>query len=185
MAVNAAINDNAAQAQRRRKLGILSPRSISCFSLQIVFFRLRIPIQALFLRRAASWTRYKEPHRFLPVISSLKNGLYSVHIQMGDGVKGRASGVIVLRDGVILGGDPYFWSVGSYTVKNGAWKGDLVTNQHTPYRESPARPVFGGREVTTGFSGTFKDDNAEVFGTSLVGSRSVSFRATLRKLADI
>lgn len=115
----------------------------------------------------------------------MKNGLYSVHIQMSDGVKGRASGVIVLRDGVILGGDPYFWSVGSYTVKDGAWKGDLVTNQHTPYHETPARPVFGGREVTTGFSGTFKDDNAEVFGTSLVGSRSVSFRATLRKLADI
>jgi hypothetical protein len=114
----------------------------------------------------------------------MKNGLYSVHIQMGDGVKGRASGVIVLRDGVILGGDPYFWSVGSYTVKDGACKGDLVTNQHTPYHDSTARPVFGGREVTTGFSGTFKDDSAEIFGTSLVGSRSVSFRATLRKLAD-
>jgi hypothetical protein len=103
---------------------------------------------------------------------------------MGDGVKGRASGIIVLRDGTILGGDPYFWSVGSYTVKEGFWKGDLVTNQHTPYHESDARPVFGGREVTTGFSGTFEDDTAEVFGTSLVGSRSVSFRATLRRLAD-
>jgi len=114
----------------------------------------------------------------------MKNGLYSVHIQMGDGVKGRASGVIIARDGSILGGDPYFWSVGSYTVKGSACKGELVTNQHTPYRESAARPVFGGREVTTGFSGTFKDDSAEVFGTSLVGSRSVSFRATLRRLAD-
>jgi hypothetical protein len=62
----------------------------------------------------------------------MKNGLYSVHIQMGDGVRGRASGVIVLRDGAILGGDPYFWSVGSYTVGNGTWKGDLITNQHTP-----------------------------------------------------
>ena len=76
----------------------------------------------------------------------MKNGLYSVHIQMGDGVKGRASGVIVLRDGVILGGDPCFWSVGSYTVAEGTWKGDLVTNQHTPYRNSAARPVFAGRE---------------------------------------
>ena len=115
----------------------------------------------------------------------MKNGLYSIQIRMLDGVKGRASGVIVLRDGVILGGDPYFWSVGSYAVKDGTWKGDLVTNQHTPYHQTAARPVFGGREVTTGFSGTFKDDTAEVFGTSLVGSRSVSFRATLRKLADI
>jgi hypothetical protein len=45
--------------------------------------------------------------------------------------------------------------------------------------------VFAGREVTTGFSGTYRDDRSEVFGTSLVGSRSISFRATLRSLADI
>jgi hypothetical protein len=114
----------------------------------------------------------------------MKNGLYSVHVQMGDGVRGRASGVIMLRDGVILGGDPYFWSTGNYTFKEGTWKGDLVTNQHTPYHDSTARPVFAGREVTTGFSGTYRDDNSEVFGTSLVGSRSISFRATLRRLAD-
>ncbi len=115
----------------------------------------------------------------------MKNGLYSVHILMGDGVRGRASGIIVLRDGVILGGDPYFWSTGSYTFKQGGWKGDLVTNQHTPYHYSAARPVFAGREVTTGFSGTDGGDHSEVFGTSLVGSRSISFRATLRFLADI
>jgi hypothetical protein len=87
--------------------------------------------------------------------TKMQNGLYSVHIQMGDGVKGRASGVIVLCDGRIYGGDPYFWSVGSYTVRDGTWKGDLVTNQHTPYHDPTARPVFGGREVTTGFTGTF------------------------------
>jgi hypothetical protein len=115
---------------------------------------------------------------------NMRNGLYSVHILMGDGVKGRASGVILLCDGRIFGGDPYFWSVGSYTVGHGSWKGDLVTNQHTPYHDPTARPVFGGREVTTGFSGTWQDDRSEVFGTSLVGSRSVSFRATLRRLAD-
>jgi hypothetical protein len=114
----------------------------------------------------------------------MKNGLYSIHIHMLDGVKDRASGVLVLCDGTILGGDPYFWSVGTYIVKERTWKGEIVTNQHTPYHETDARPVFGGREVTTGFSGTFDDGTAEVFGTSLVGSRSVSFRATLRRLAD-
>jgi hypothetical protein len=108
---------------------------------------------------------------------------------MGDGVKGRASGIVVLRDGIILGNDPYFWSTGNCTCKEGTskegtWKGDLVTNQHTPHRNSTASPVFGGREVTTGFSGTYGGDNSEVFGTSLVGSRSVSFRATLHRLAD-
>ena len=114
----------------------------------------------------------------------MRNGLYSIHIQMGDGVKGRASGVIMLRDGQLLGGDPYFWSIGTYTFKQGTWKGELVTNQHTPYRDPTVRPVFAGREVATGFSGTYQDDRSEVFGTSLVGARSVSFRATLRRLAD-
>lgn len=112
----------------------------------------------------------------------MKNGLYSVELKMLDGVNAQATGVIVLRDGKILGGDSYFWSIGTYTCKDGTWKGDLVTNQFAPTRA--LRPVFGGREVTTGFSGTYKDDAAEVYGSSLVGMRSVSFRATLKKLAD-
>ncbi|ABE39769.1 conserved hypothetical protein [Rhodopseudomonas palustris BisB5] len=114
----------------------------------------------------------------------MRNGLYSIHIRMLDGVRAWANWIIILRDGKLLGGDPYFWSVGDYTVGDGNWKGDLLTRQHTPYAETPARPVFAGREVSTGFSGTFADDRSEVFGTSLVGSRSVSFRATLHWLAD-
>ena len=55
----------------------------------------------------------------------MKNGLYSIHIHMLDGVKGRDSGVLILRDGVLLGGGPYFWSRGSYTFGNGTWKGEL------------------------------------------------------------
>jgi hypothetical protein len=34
---------------------------------------------------------------------SMKNGLYSVHIHMLDGVRGRDSGVLILRNGVIIG----------------------------------------------------------------------------------
>ncbi|MCP3469968.1 hypothetical protein NLM33_06450 [Bradyrhizobium sp. CCGUVB1N3] len=116
----------------------------------------------------------------------MKNGLYSIHIHMLDGVKGRDSGVLVLRDGVLLGGGPYFWSQGSYTVGNGTWKGELATNQHTPFADAFVRPLFGGHEVTSGFSGTFTEKEAEVFGTVLVGgNRSLSFRATLKRLADI
>jgi hypothetical protein len=114
----------------------------------------------------------------------MKNGLYSIHLHMTDGVKGRDSGVLILRDGELLGGGPYFWSVGAYTVGNGTWKGDLLTNQHTPFPDPLIRPLFGGREVSTGFTGKFADDRSEVFGTTLVGSRSLSFHATLKKLAD-
>jgi len=46
------------------------------------------------------------------------------------------------------------------------------------------RTLAGGQEVTSGFSGTFSDDRAEAFGTSLMGTRSLSFHATLKRLAD-
>jgi len=44
--------------------------------------------------------------------------------------------------------------------------------------------LAGGQEVHSGFSGTFGDDGADAFGTVLVGTRSLSFRATLKWLAD-
>jgi hypothetical protein len=115
---------------------------------------------------------------------TMQNGLYSVHIHMLDGVKGRDNGVLILHDGVLIGGGPYFWSVGTYTVGDGTWKGQFSTNQHTAYSDPFVRPLFGGQEVTSGFSGTFADNRAEVFGTTLAGSRSLSFRATLKKLAE-
>jgi hypothetical protein len=114
----------------------------------------------------------------------MKNGLYSIHIYMLDGVKGHDDGVIILRDGRLFGGGPYFWSVGSYRLGQGTWKGDLVTNQHTPFPDRLIRPLFAGREVSSGFSGAFEGDHSEVFGTTLVGNRSLSFRAILEKLAD-
>ena len=121
----------------------------------------------------------------------MKNGLYSIHIHMLDGVKGRDSGVLILRDGLLLGGGPYFWSRGSYKVgeggsNSGTWKGELATNQHSPFADPSIRPLFAGAEATSGFSGTFSEDAAEVFGTVLVaGHRSLGFRASLKRLVDI
>jgi hypothetical protein len=114
----------------------------------------------------------------------MQNGLYSIRLQMLDGVKGRDSGILILRDGVLMGGGPYFWSAGSYTVGNGTWKGQFATNQHSPFPDPFVRPLFAGQEATSGFTGTFANDEAEVFGTTLVGNRSLSFHATLKKLAD-
>ena len=114
----------------------------------------------------------------------MRNGLYSTHMYMLDGVKGRDSGVLILRNGTFLGGGPYFWSTGSYTSGDGTWKGELRTNQHTRLADPFIRTLSGGQEVASGFSGTFAGDQAEVFGTSLIGARSLSFRATLKRLAD-
>jgi T3SS negative regulator,GrlR len=115
---------------------------------------------------------------------AMKNGLYSIHMHMLDGVKGRDSGVLILRDGVLLGGGPHFWSIGSYTVGDGTWKGQLSTDQHTGFDDPFVRPLFAGQEVASGFTGTFASNTAEAFGTVLIGSRSLSFHATLKWLAD-
>jgi hypothetical protein len=63
-------------------------------------------------------------------VMTVKNGLYSIRIEMKEGARGRATGVIVLLDGQILGGDTQFYYIGSYTFKNGKWRGELITHQH-------------------------------------------------------
>jgi hypothetical protein len=115
----------------------------------------------------------------------MKNGLFSIHINMLDDVRGRDSGVTILCDGRLISGGPYFWSTGTYTAANGTWKGEFITNQHTPFADPLVRSVLGGREATSGFSGTYTDHSAEIFGTTLSGNRSLSFRATLKRLQDI
>ncbi len=80
------------------------------------------------------------------------NGLYSIHIRMLDGVEGGLTGVMLLNDGRILGGDASFYYLGTYTSENGRWKGQILNQEHTPAKGE--NPVFGGHEVGIGFSGT-------------------------------
>jgi hypothetical protein len=109
---------------------------------------------------------------------TVKNGLYSIRIEMKDGIRGRATGVIVLLNGQILGGDTHFYYTGSYTFKNGKWRGELITHQHA--EALGVTLVFGGREVACGFTGSYSDrGEAEVDGTALVGKTSVLFHAKL------
>ncbi|GIQ74116.1 GrlR family regulatory protein [Bradyrhizobium sp. RD5-C2] len=110
-------------------------------------------------------------------MSDVRNGLYSIQIIMQDGSNAHASGVIVLLDGRIMGGDSNFYYSGTYTFKNGKWRGELTTVQHTD--AIGVNFLFGGREVTCGFTGTYGDSSATVDGTALVGKASVPFRAML------
>jgi hypothetical protein len=110
------------------------------------------------------------------------NGLYSIHIRMLDGIDGGNTGVMVLHDGRIRGGDAFFDYIGSYTSANGRWKGELVNHEHTPSHGE--RPVFGGYEVGIGFSGTYTDEGAAAEATALAGKRSIRFSAVLKKLAE-
>ena len=109
--------------------------------------------------------------------TNIANGLYTITVQMRDGKKGRATGVLVLHDGRIMGGDNYFYYAGSYTFRSGKWRGELITRQHT---EAIGKNLaFGGRDVPCGFTGTYTDGQAHVEGTALVGKTSVSFHADL------
>lgn len=113
----------------------------------------------------------------------MKNGLYTLRIEMLDGVSGVNTGVVVLRDGSMLGGDTYFYYVGSYSFAGGRWKGELLNREHTPtYGE---RPLFGRRDVGIGFSGNYTDDGAEADAMALAGKTSIRFKATLWLLGDV
>jgi hypothetical protein len=113
----------------------------------------------------------------------IRNGLYSIHIRMLDGVDGGNTGVMVLHDGRIHGGDALFDYIGSYTSANGKWKGEIINREHT--RSQGERPVFGGYEVGIGFSGTYTDVGAEGDATALAGKRSIRFRAELKLLTEM
>jgi hypothetical protein len=111
------------------------------------------------------------------------NGLYSIHIRMLDGIDGGNTGVMLLHDGRIRGGDAYFDYIGAYSAANGKWKGEIVNREHT--RSMGERPLFGGHEVGIGFSGTYDDKGAEGEATALAGKRSIRFKAVLRKLVEV
>ena len=85
----------------------------------------------------------------------VQNGLYTVRVEMRDEKRSYATGIIVLCDGRILGGDTYFYYTGSYSFKNGKWRGELITHQHT--KAIGVTMLFDGREVGCGFTGFYSD----------------------------
>ena len=86
---------------------------------------------------------------------------------MLDGIAGGLTGVMLLHDGRILGGDAFFYYLGTYTSKNGRWKGEILNQEHTPAKSE--HPIFGGYEVGIGFSGTCDNNGALLEATALGG----------------
>jgi hypothetical protein len=106
------------------------------------------------------------------------NGLYSVHIRMLDGIDDGLTGVMLLHDGRILGGDAFFYYLGSYSSAHGRWKGEILNQEHTPAKSE--HPIFGGHEVGIGFSGTCDGESALLEATALAGKRSLRLTAVLK-----
>jgi hypothetical protein len=107
----------------------------------------------------------------------VRNGLYSVHIRTLDGIEGGLTGVMLLKDGRILGGDAFFYYLGTYTSENGRWKGQILNQEHTSAKGD--NPIFGGHEIGIGFSGTCDEESASWEATALVGKRSLRLQAVL------
>ncbi|WP_445221922.1 GrlR family regulatory protein [Bradyrhizobium sp. Pa8] len=108
----------------------------------------------------------------------IANGLYAIHLRTLDGVDAGLSGVMLLMDGRILGGDAFFYYLGSYSSEEGRWKGEIVNQEHTPSKGE--NPVFGGGEVGIGFSGTCTAESGELEGIALAGKRSLRLAASLK-----
>ena len=106
------------------------------------------------------------------------SGLYSINIRMLDGLAGGNTGVMLLNDGAILGGDAFFYYLGAYSSANGRWKGEFVNQEHTPAKGE--HPLFGGHQVGIGFSGRCDAGGAEMEATALAGKRSIRFAAALK-----
>lgn len=114
----------------------------------------------------------------------MKNGLYSIYVSLQDGRSGKGSGVVVFREGKILGGDAFLFYTGSYSTKGDTFKGEVLVQRHT--KSPDASPLFGGPDpVGIGVTGTFTDTAGTMNGIALVGKASQIFSATLRKLAEI
>jgi len=108
----------------------------------------------------------------------IANGLYSIHLRTLDGIDGGLTGVMLLQDGRILGGDASFYYLGAYSSAGGHWKGEILNQEHTP--SLGAVPVFGGYEIGIGFSGTCDGEGAELEATALAGKRSLRLQASLK-----
>ena len=111
------------------------------------------------------------------------NGLYSLRLRLLDGIDGGLTGVMLLNQGRILGGDAFFYYVGSYTSANGRWKGQILNQEHTPAKGQ--NPVFGGHEVGIGFSGTCDGEGAQLEATALAGKRSLRLHAVLKLMRPV
>nr|WP_246773882.1 hypothetical protein [Bradyrhizobium diazoefficiens] len=109
---------------------------------------------------------------------SIANGLYAMQLRALDGVDAALSGVMLLIDGRILGGDAFFYYLGAYSSADGRWKGEMLNQEHTPAKGD--NPVFGGYEVGIGFSGTCTEDSGELEGIALAGKRSLRLAASLK-----
>ena len=110
----------------------------------------------------------------------MKAGLYSLDLQISG--RSQPGGVIVFRDGTMLGGDAHQFYVGSYMVSGSTLRGQVVVSQHAA--GYGALPLNGAGELGIGFSGDFDEDGASIEGKAGNGGAGLPFRGKLKRLAE-
>ena len=76
----------------------------------------------------------------------IRNGLYFYSSKARDGVDGGTDGVMVLRDGRLLGGTEFFYFVGTYSCASGKWKSEISPTKST--LRPPLRDLWRERELS-------------------------------------
>ena len=110
----------------------------------------------------------------------MKNGLYSIHVSLQDGRSGKGSGVVLFRDGKILGGDAYLFYTGSYTTKGIPVSRARCWSSAIPPAPMPIRCSAAPFRSASAFPAPLPTPRASMNGTALVGKASQIFTATLR-----
>lgn len=110
----------------------------------------------------------------------IKNRLYSLTAIPRDGAAAEVGGILMLRDGKLLGGDSYVYYEGNYECTADNWQGKITSQEHTP----TTRPI-AQRIQHIGFFGTYTDASALIDAMALVGDQSIRYDAKLRLLVAI
>ena len=106
----------------------------------------------------------------------LENGNYSAWFRTS---LGEGTGVVMLKDGEITGGDTVLAYTGSYSQDGNVFTVDIATKRHTPGQLS----VFGIDNVDLTLVGKSTPTVASCRGTSRQAP-GMAFEATLIRIAD-
>jgi hypothetical protein len=108
----------------------------------------------------------------------MRDGLYKVEFKT---LLGAGSGVVVLQDGRLRGGDAALYYVGTYGIEGNAFLANVVTNRHTNYPGIVS--VFGIDRVHINLKGTFEEDTITALGTA-AEAPNIKFQARLQRISD-
>ena len=106
----------------------------------------------------------------------LRNGSYSAWFRTP---QGEGTGVVVLNDGKLIGGDTVIAYTGSYVEEGDTFTASVKTERHTQGQP----PVFGFDETDLTLTGKSTRTTASCTGTAKQAP-GLTFEATLVRMAD-